>query len=168
MRVTGLDLKMEQYVEGERFVAAVLAARDRRRPCRVWRGPECAARPRRDPRTRSAGSTAARGAPARGARQLSDEIVILATPIFGAPLSAEHAARLEAVPGVRVIQMSRDGLVHDDAEARASARRGSCCGAASPASCSTTSSSGRPQLEWIHSFSAGVDRVATPLSASAA
>lgn len=40
MRVTGLDLKMEQYAAGERFVDAVLARRDRAFLNRVWSGPE--------------------------------------------------------------------------------------------------------------------------------
>jgi coenzyme F420 biosynthesis associated uncharacterized protein len=40
LRITGLDLKMEQYVAGERFVVAVLAARDRAFLNRVWEGPE--------------------------------------------------------------------------------------------------------------------------------
>jgi uncharacterized protein (DUF2342 family) len=40
MRLTGLDLKMEQYAAGERFVTAVLAARDRPFLNRVWEGPE--------------------------------------------------------------------------------------------------------------------------------
>ncbi|MEO7334147.1 MAG: zinc-dependent metalloprotease [Gemmatimonadales bacterium] len=39
MRLTGLDLKMEQYAAGERFVEAVLAARDRAFLNRVWEGP---------------------------------------------------------------------------------------------------------------------------------
>ncbi|MEO8252389.1 MAG: zinc-dependent metalloprotease [Chloroflexota bacterium] len=39
MRLTGLDLKMEQYVAGEQFVAAVLGARDRAFLNRVWAGP---------------------------------------------------------------------------------------------------------------------------------
>jgi coenzyme F420 biosynthesis associated uncharacterized protein len=38
MRITGLDLKMEQYVAGERFVDAILAARDRTFLNRVWEG----------------------------------------------------------------------------------------------------------------------------------
>jgi putative hydrolase len=40
MRLTGLDLKMEQYAAGERFADAVI--RDRGRPFlnRVWTGPE--------------------------------------------------------------------------------------------------------------------------------
>src|SRR5580765_8450188 len=39
MRLTGLDLKMDQYIAGERFVAAVLAGRDRPFLNRVWEGP---------------------------------------------------------------------------------------------------------------------------------
>jgi coenzyme F420 biosynthesis associated uncharacterized protein len=39
MRVTGLDLKMEQYAAGERFVEAVLAARGREFLQRIWTGP---------------------------------------------------------------------------------------------------------------------------------
>jgi coenzyme F420 biosynthesis associated uncharacterized protein len=40
MRITGLDLKMEQYVAGERFVTAVIAARGREFMNRVWLGPD--------------------------------------------------------------------------------------------------------------------------------
>jgi len=40
MRLTGLDLKMEQYAAGERFADAVIAARDRAFLNRVWSGPE--------------------------------------------------------------------------------------------------------------------------------
>jgi coenzyme F420 biosynthesis associated uncharacterized protein len=40
MRITGLDLKMEQYVAGERFVTAVIAARGRDFVNQVWLGPE--------------------------------------------------------------------------------------------------------------------------------
>lgn len=40
MRITGLDLKMEQYEAGERFVTAVIASRDRAFLNRVWTGPE--------------------------------------------------------------------------------------------------------------------------------
>jgi coenzyme F420 biosynthesis associated uncharacterized protein len=39
MRLTGLDLKMEQYEAGERFVASVIEARDRSFLNRVWDGP---------------------------------------------------------------------------------------------------------------------------------
>lgn len=40
MRLTGLDLKMEQYAAGERFVAHVIRERDRAFLNRVWSGPE--------------------------------------------------------------------------------------------------------------------------------
>jgi len=39
MRITGLDLKMEQYAAGERFVDEVLRLRDRAFLNRVWEGP---------------------------------------------------------------------------------------------------------------------------------
>jgi coenzyme F420 biosynthesis associated uncharacterized protein len=40
LRLTGLDLKLEQYAEGERFVAAVMARGGQSAFARVWRGPE--------------------------------------------------------------------------------------------------------------------------------
>jgi coenzyme F420 biosynthesis associated uncharacterized protein len=40
LRLTGLDLKMEQYQAGERFVHTVLASRDRAFLNRVWEGPD--------------------------------------------------------------------------------------------------------------------------------
>ena len=40
MKVTGLDLKMEQYAAGERFADAVITQRDREFLNRVWTGPE--------------------------------------------------------------------------------------------------------------------------------
>ena len=39
MRITGLDLKMEQYAAGERFADAVIGERDRAFLNRVWTGP---------------------------------------------------------------------------------------------------------------------------------
>ena len=40
MRLTGLDLKMEQYAAGERFADRVIAERGREFLNRVWTGPE--------------------------------------------------------------------------------------------------------------------------------
>jgi putative hydrolase len=40
MRLTGLDLKMEQYAAGERFADAVIASHGREFLNRVWSGPE--------------------------------------------------------------------------------------------------------------------------------
>jgi phosphoglycerate dehydrogenase-like enzyme len=70
-------------------------------------------------------------------------------------------ARLEAVPGVKVVQMSREGLVHDDAEAAMASARVLLRGGV-PASVLDHIIGRAPRLEWIHSFSAGIDRVATP------
>ena len=57
--------------------------------------------------------------------------------------------------------MSREGLVHDDAEAVLGAARVLLRGGV-PASVLDHIISRAPRLEWIHSFAAGVDRVATP------
>jgi phosphoglycerate dehydrogenase-like enzyme len=86
---------------------------------------------------------------------------VLATPIFGAPLAPEHVARIEEVGGTRVVPISREGVVHDEAEAALSAARVLLRGGV-PASVLDHVLGRAPRLEWIHSFSAGVDRVATP------
>ena len=57
--------------------------------------------------------------------------------------------------------MSREGLVHDDAEAVLGAARVLLRGGV-PASVLDHIIARAPRLEWIHSFAAGVDRVATP------
>jgi phosphoglycerate dehydrogenase-like enzyme len=96
-----------------------------------------------------------------GGGQLSaNELVVLATPIFGSPLAAEHVAQIESVPGARVVAISREGLVHDDAEAALGSARVLLRGGV-PASVLDHVIGRAPRLEWIHSFSAGVDRVAT-------
>jgi len=40
LRLTGMDLKMEQYERGERFVRAIAEARGRQALARIWEGPE--------------------------------------------------------------------------------------------------------------------------------
>ena len=40
MRLTGMDLKMEQYRKGERFVSAIAAAGGPAALRRLWEGPE--------------------------------------------------------------------------------------------------------------------------------
>ena len=39
LRITGMDLKLEQYAKGERFVRAVAEARGRPALSRLWDGP---------------------------------------------------------------------------------------------------------------------------------
>lgn len=96
---------------------------------------------------------------------MADELIVLGTPIFGAPLDASAIAQIESVPGVRFVQMTRDGRVHADATgadgdlatARVFFRGGT------PTSVLERVLARAPRLEWIHSFSAGVERVATPM-----
>jgi len=40
LRLTGMDLKLEQYERGERFVRAIAEARGRQALARIWEGPE--------------------------------------------------------------------------------------------------------------------------------
>jgi uncharacterized protein (DUF2342 family) len=40
LRLTGMDLKLEQYKRGERFVRAIAAAGGRPALNRLWEGPE--------------------------------------------------------------------------------------------------------------------------------
>ncbi|HET9681484.1 MAG TPA: zinc-dependent metalloprotease, partial [Candidatus Limnocylindrales bacterium] len=40
LRLTGMDLKMEQYARGERFVRAIAEARGRPALARMWEGPQ--------------------------------------------------------------------------------------------------------------------------------
>ena len=91
--------------------------------------------------------------------------MVLGTPVFGGPLPPDAIARIEEVDGARFVQLSRDGRVHveadDDASALDAARvlfRGGM-----PASVLDHVVGRSPNLEWIHSYSAGVERVATPL-----
>ncbi len=96
---------------------------------------------------------------------MAEELIVLGTPIFGAPLPAEAVARVESVPGVRFVQMARDGKVHADAsgaEADLAAARVFFRGG-TPTSVLEHVLSHAPRVEWIHSFSAGIERVATPL-----
>ncbi len=93
-----------------------------------------------------------------------EDLVVLGTPVFGGPLPPPAIGRIEEV-GARFVQLSRDGRVHVEAEAAAdpfaSARvlfRGGM-----PAAVLDHVVGRCPNLEWIHSYSAGVERVATPL-----
>ena len=69
--------------------------------------------------------------------------------------------RIEAVEGVRVVLVSPDGRVHDDREAELSDAEVLLRGGI-PASVLDHLLARAPKIRWIHSVSAGIDRVATP------
>ncbi len=92
---------------------------------------------------------------------MSGEVVILATPIYARGLPQPVVERIEGLGNVRVVQLSRDGVVHADAEsaletAEVLLRSGL------PASVLDHVLSRAPNLRWIHSASAGIDQVVTP------
>jgi phosphoglycerate dehydrogenase-like enzyme len=93
---------------------------------------------------------------------MSGEVVILATPVYGSVLPQLVVDRIEALGDVRVVPLSRDGVVHADAgaamdEAEVLLRSGL------PASVLDHIVARTPRLRWIHSASAGIDEVATPV-----
>jgi phosphoglycerate dehydrogenase-like enzyme len=72
-------------------------------------------------------------------------------------------ALIEAVPGAIVTQISRDGLAHGDAEAALAEAEVLLRGGIGAAALDHVIERA-PALRWIHSISAGVDKVVTPLS----
>jgi phosphoglycerate dehydrogenase-like enzyme len=89
--------------------------------------------------------------------------VVLATPILGAHLSREQVARVQAVEGVRVARIAADGQIHGDADEGVLQAAEVLLLGAMPASVLDHVVERAPRLRWIHSASAGVDRIATPL-----
>jgi phosphoglycerate dehydrogenase-like enzyme len=101
----------------------------------------------------------------RGRRELSEPaLTVLASPILGAPLSRELVARIEAVDGVRCVRIGTDGRVQTDSDGDAAlASAEVLLVGAIPSSALDHVVSRAPRLRWIHSASAGVDRVTTSL-----
>jgi phosphoglycerate dehydrogenase-like enzyme len=99
----------------------------------------------------------------RRSRILSDPSrVVIATPILGAPLSRELLARIETVDGTSVARIAADGRIHGDADESVFADAEILLLGAVPASVLDHIVRRSPKLRWIHSASAGVDRIATP------
>lgn len=86
--------------------------------------------------------------------------IVLATPLLGSHLSRELVARIEAVDGVRVARIAADGQIHGDAPASAFAEAEVLLLGTVPSSALDHILSRTPRLRWIHSASAGVDRIA--------
>ncbi len=72
-------------------------------------------------------------------------------------------ARIEAVGGVRVARIAADGTQHGDSADSALDEAEALLLGAVPASVLDHLVGRAPRLRWIHSASAGVDRIATPL-----
>ena len=95
---------------------------------------------------------------------MTRERIVLATPLYGVPLSPEARARLESVDGVRLVLTSADGLVHDPVVADRALDEAEVLFRGSMKRAVLDRVVGRaPNLRWIHSASAGIDRVATDL-----
>ena len=87
---------------------------------------------------------------------------MLATPLLGSHLPRELVGRIEAVDGVRVASIARDGQIHGDTSEQAFGEAEILLLGAVPSSVLDHVVSRAPRLRWIHSASAGVDRIATP------
>jgi phosphoglycerate dehydrogenase-like enzyme len=102
--------------------------------------------------------------PRRGRRNLTEpSLTVLATPILGAHLSRELAGRIQAVDGVRCARIAADGRIHGDADESVFEEAEVLLLGAVPAAVLDHVVGRSPRLRWIHSASAGVDRIATPL-----
>ena len=101
----------------------------------------------------------------RGGRALSDSptLTVLATPILGAPLSRDLVSRIESVDGVHCAQIAADGRIHGDADETAFKDAEVLLLGSVPASVLDHVVTRSARLRWIHSASAGVDRVTTPV-----
>jgi phosphoglycerate dehydrogenase-like enzyme len=98
-----------------------------------------------------------------GGGELSEagSFTVLATPILGAPLTRDLVARIEAVDGVRCARIAADGRIHGDADETAFGDAEVLLLGSVPASVLDHVVARSPRLRWIHSASAGVDRVTT-------
>ncbi len=72
------------------------------------------------------------------------------------------AARIESVEGVRCVRIAADGRIHGDADESAFAEAEVLLRGGVPAAVLDHVVSRSPNLRWIHSVSAGIERVATP------
>jgi phosphoglycerate dehydrogenase-like enzyme len=88
--------------------------------------------------------------------------VVLATPVLGAPLGRDLVARIEAVPGVRCVRIAADGRIHGDADESAFDNAEVLLRGSIPGPVLDHILARSPRLRWIHSASAGIERVATP------
>ena len=132
LRLTGMDLKMEQYKKGERFVRAIADARGQAALTRLWEGPETLPRDG-EIESRSAGSRGSstgrprdrptaplvrRAGPGTGPGGAPTAIAL--SPILSARYRSRDLERIRAAaPGARLVTVSIEGLADgplDDVE----------------------------------------------------
>jgi phosphoglycerate dehydrogenase-like enzyme len=101
--------------------------------------------------------------PDGGVDALSGQTTVLATPVLGTQLSRELVARIEAVEGVHCERITADGRVHGDAGESAFEEAEVLLLGAVAASSLDHLVGRTPRLRWIHSASAGVDRISTSI-----
>ena len=169
LRITGLDLKMEQYARGRAVRRGRAARRRPRRPAPPLGGPGDAAARRR------AGAAGALGAPRRrdGRRARRGGVAgvtgpgsgpggvpraIALSPVLSARYRPEDLAAIgAAAPGSRIVTLSREGLADgpiDDVEVLL---HGFLAADAYERLLARA-----PHLRWVHSAAAGVERLMTP------
>ena len=132
LRLTGMDLKLEQYKKGEIFVRAIADARGKAALDAPVGGARDAAARRRDRRIRSAGSRASSTAPPARRREPvvtsagpgrgpgGAPAAIALSPILSARYRSRDLERIRAAaPGARLVTVSVEGLADgplDDVE----------------------------------------------------
>jgi phosphoglycerate dehydrogenase-like enzyme len=94
------------------------------------------------------------------------DLVVLVSPLFGAPLADEQLARIEAEDGVRAVRISPDGRLHADQPGELLDRAEVLLRGSMPSSVLDHLLGRSTQLRWVHSASAGVEKVVTSLARS--
>ena len=170
LRLTGMDLKIEQYKKGERFVRAIADRRGSGRPDAALGGPRDAAARRRDRGSRALD----RPRPRRSGGDDRGRLVRRAGPgsrAGPAPRRRSPSARScrPATGRATSSASARPRRAHGSSRSRSrasptgrSTTSRSCSAAGSARTRSTGSSSGRRGCRWVHSATSGVERALTP------
>ncbi len=164
-RITGMDIKLEQYHRGERFVSGVNRIGGPAAIARLWDGPETLPSDRRDGRsgrvgpTRAAGRIRTRGeCMTEATRSGREPAAIALTPILSARYREADLARIRAAaPGARLVNVSLEGLSDSPLDDVEVLLRGPI-----PTATFDRLLARCPRLRWVHSATAGVERVLTP------
>ena len=171
LRLTGMDLKIEQYKKGERFVRTIAERRGPDGPARALEGTRDAAARRRDrgaraldrprARRRARVSDGGSGTPDRagpGSGPGGAPTAIALSPILSARYRSRDLERIRAAaPGATLVMVSVEGLADgplDDVEVML---RGWLSSDAFDRILTRA-----PRLSWVHSATSGVERALTP------